>query len=125
MKSSIILAALTTLAATQAILDMPSCSIACLEIAMVKADCAVDDIHCACSASQFINDNVTPCLQEECTYAEYLTFQNMAIEICQTAGVPIAPTEEMTGAKVMHHNHSDDSKLFLHLGCCISDTDVE
>ncbi|KAJ4317369.1 hypothetical protein N0V94_004972 [Neodidymelliopsis sp. IMI 364377] len=90
MKNTIILAALTALAAAQTIADLPSCSLECLASAIGGLQCELTDFACSCQKADKLTPVITPCIQTACTdAADQAKTIKVLSGLCAAAGFPI------------------------------------
>jgi hypothetical protein len=133
MKYTIILAALSAYVAAQTVDDLPACSVDCLTNGMSKAGCDTTDTTCACSKAEAINEDITPCIERECSSWDDYEFRYIVTEICYNAGVPIqemsssqptitsVPILEASSSQMMHphmrHSMRDPCRSYtMHAG---------
>jgi hypothetical protein len=102
MKQSTVFAALTTFVAAQVFDNLPVCSKTCLENGITRAGCALTDIPCACAKADFINTDITPCLQSTCSEQDEEAFRHIVGQICKDYWLPTA-----TGENHLHQNRGD------------------
>jgi hypothetical protein len=89
MKHSIVLAALTALAATQSLPRVPTCSKLCIDDVLPHVNCNADDWKCLCAIADDLDDLITPCLKAECSQDDEDEFREVGWEFCATIGEPI------------------------------------
>lgn len=90
MKNTLLVSAITALAAAQGIADLPACSLTCLTSAIPSLGCGLTDFACSCKKADTLTPQLTPCVQSACKdEADQAKVLTVLSSICAAAGVPI------------------------------------
>ncbi|KAF1848762.1 uncharacterized protein K460DRAFT_249004, partial [Cucurbitaria berberidis CBS 394.84] len=81
------IAALVAIATTQAVDDLPECSIICLTSIIPKTGCSPTDTKCACDKADKITPLLTPCLESVCSVDEQERVAEVLTALCEQTGV--------------------------------------
>jgi len=68
--------------------SLPSCAIPCVQSGIGATGCAATDVHCFCTASQFLA-TVAPCIFANCSTADQNATETAAQKICNAANPPV------------------------------------
>ena len=93
MRTPLIIATLTALAAGQVRDALPKCSLDSLTTIAVDFSCTLDNVPCLCRNADAISTAITPAIAANCSPADQALFVDTAIEICKQHGIPIDATE--------------------------------
>jgi hypothetical protein len=94
MKASLILAALTAIAAAQSLDDFPRCSVNCLVRNIKSVGCSLD-VKCACHAAEAMSIGISECIHVACNEYDVHVFYDAADRICKANGMAMAPSEPL------------------------------
>ncbi|EKG19367.1 hypothetical protein MPH_03230 [Macrophomina phaseolina MS6] len=92
---------LASVAYSQSISDLPSCSLNCFVSTLSGDGCpSLTDFECHCKVPG-LTDQITPCVQKACSTADQATVAQQVVALCSQYGFEgAAPTAGVVGGMV-------------------------